>query len=483
MKKVVIIYDDTVQVPSRIKTIIGKNSYGDIILKRKNLYTRLKELIKENEVECEIIKIKDLEQINEKMLNKLEDKIVFHYFSNYPTNNQEEFINFLRKLKYMEENYQLVSLNKIAGLVFINENNDYKNFIENYKDNKKLEEFINFDKLNFNLFLDISVYKNLLYYISSGFDARYFNSLEGDNYTVTKKSKDKKKMKMEYSFYWLLPENMKSWMVMPYDYQETEEYGSYTMERLPMTDIAIRWTHGAIDIEEFNNIMDKTFYFFKIRNQKKVAKEEYKEIADKLYIEKVEQRIKDLKQLEEFKQIDALIKNGTPFSSIDEIIDKYKVLYNKITKKLYNGNNYNLVIGHGDVFFANMLYSKEINLLRLIDPKGALEEKDLWTNPYYDIAKLSHSVCGNYDFFNTDLYDINITKNMNLELKVHFNNEKYKEIFKKYLEENGYDYELVRLYESSLFLSMLPLHIDNPHKVLGFILNAINILEELEENV
>ena len=130
-----------------------------------------------------------------------------------------------------------------------------------------------------------------------------------------------------------------------------------------------------------------------------------------------------------------------------------------------------------------MLYSKEINLLRLIDPKGALEEKDLWTNPYYDIAKLSHSVCGNYDFFNTDLYDINITKNMNLELKVHFNNEKYKEIFKKYLEENGYDYELVRLYESSLFLSMLPLHIDNPHKVLGFILNAINILEELEENV
>ena len=38
-----------------------------------------------------------------------------------------------------------------------------------------------------------------------------------------------------------------------------------------------------------------------------------------------------------------------------------------------------------------MLYSKEINLLRLIDPKGALTEEDLWTNPYYDIAKLSHS--------------------------------------------------------------------------------------------
>ena len=34
MKNVVIIYDDTVFVPSRIQSIIGKNTYGDIILKR-----------------------------------------------------------------------------------------------------------------------------------------------------------------------------------------------------------------------------------------------------------------------------------------------------------------------------------------------------------------------------------------------------------------------------------------------------------------
>ena len=38
----------------------------------------------------------------------------------------------------------------------------------------------------------------------------------------------------------------------------------------------------------------------------------------------------------------------------------------------------------------------------------------------------------------------------------------------------------VRIYEASLFLSMLPLHMDNPHKVFAFILNAKNILEEIE---
>ena len=62
-------------------------------------------------------------------------------------------------------------------------------------------------------------------------------------------------------------------------------------------------------------------------------------------------------------------------------------------------------------------------------------------------------------------------------------NQLYQNLFKMKLEENGYDYQLVRLYEASLFLSMLPLHIDAPYKVLGFILNAEKILEELSEDV
>ena len=131
--------------------------------------------------------------------------------------------------------------------------------------------------------------------------------------------------------------------------------------------------------------------------------------------------------------------------------------------------------------FGNILYSKEIGLLKLIDPKGALEETDLWTNPYYDIAKLSHSVCGNYDFFSAGAYDITVDRDMKYVLNVHFDNGKYKKVFIKYLEQNGYDYALVRLYEASLFLSMLPLHINDSHKVFGFLLNAIQIMKEIEK--
>ncbi len=57
-----------------------------------------------------------------------------------------------------------------------------------------------------------------------------------------------------------------------------------------------------------------------------------------------------------------------------------------------------------------------------------------------------------------------------------------KAYFKEKLEVEGFDYETIRVLECSLFLSMLPLHIDYPAKVLSFILNAINILEELDNN-
>lgn len=480
MRKIVLIYDDTVKVNDRIRTIIGDKTFGEMVLKRKKLYSRVEDAIKNIKEDIEFKKVNKKEQLK-KIESFPKDTIFFHLLSNFAIIDMNEFEVILQKLKYINETTVIKNNERVLGTIF-NNKDDYLDYINEYI-NLNNCEFIKGNCIDTSIFIDLTDYNNLLMYISSGFDARFFNSLQGDSYTVTKRSNDKKKMKMEYTYYWLLPEKMKSWMVMPYNYHEENDYASYTMERMPMTDIAIRWTHGAIDVEEFKKIMDKIFYFFSIRNEKEVPKEEYIKNAEKLYLKKLDERIEKLKKLPEYEPIKAFIENGTEYKSIDEIIDLYKYLYEKITKKLYKEKKFKSVIGHGDPFFANMLYSKEVNLLRLIDPKGALEEKDLWTDPYYDIAKLSHSVCGNYDFFNVDGYDICLNKNMKFELNVHFDNSQFKEIFKKYLEKYGYDYTLIRLYESSLFLSMLPLHIDNPHKVFGFLLNGINILKEIEKYV
>lgn len=476
MTRLVVVYDDSLKASGRVKTILGERSFGEMILKRQSMLTRVRKIVKTVK-NTDIVAVRKFEKFDLNVFAP--DTIFLHLKASAAVVMPDDFVILLEKIIYTKNNILIKNKDVIVGAVFKNRS-EYGRFLQDYT-HQGVMNFVKGDVIDANMFADLTDYETLLMFISSGFDARYFNSLQGDAYTVTKRSADKKKMKMEYSYYWLLPEAMKNWMVMPYDYKETKTDASYTMERMPMTDIAIRWTHGAVDAEELRNILDKTFYFLNHRTEKRVTNEEYAKVRDGLYVEKVRKRAADLKQKPEYGILAQLIRSGTEYDSIDEIVDDYLRLYRKIIKnKKVTSKS---VIGHGDVFFANMLYSKELNLLRLIDPKGALTEADLWMDPYYDVAKLSHSVCGNYDFFNTGSYSIELNKDMKFALTVHYDNTRAVEIFREYLTKNGYDYTLVRLYEASLFLSMLPLHIDNLHKVLGFVLNAILILKEVKTNV
>ena len=266
MKKIVLVYDDTIKVNDRIKTIIGNKSFGDITLKRKKLFTKIQEasnLVKGDIDFLKINKINDFKNI--KLYAK--DTIFFHLLSNMAVNNLDEFKIILEKLKYINETTILYD-NKNVAAIFSNRD-DYYEFLSEYLNINSLN-FLHGTILNTNIFTDLQDYNNLIMYITSGFDARFFNSLNGDKYTVSKRSNDKNKMRMEYTYYWILPERMKSWMVMPYDYKEEEKYATYTMERMPMTDLAIRWTHGAIDKDEFNSILEKTFYFLDTREKKNI---------------------------------------------------------------------------------------------------------------------------------------------------------------------------------------------------------------------
>lgn len=206
----------------------------------------------------------------------------------------------------------------------------------------------------------------------------------------------------------------------------------------------------------------------------------YQQKKKELYVDKVNNRIAELKGLPEYRKIKTLLEVAED-TNIDFLVEKYFSLKKKIEGRIQYPKEF--VIGHGDPCFANALYNKSTKTLKFIDPRGALTEDELWTNPYYDIAKLSHSVCGKYDFFNNALFEIKVNSRFSYDLEIPFDNAEYIKIFKKKVEENGFDYLSVRIYEVSLFLSMLPLHIDNPHKVFGFILNLKNILKEIEENV
>ena len=140
--------------------------------------------------------------------------------------------------------------------------------------------------------------------------------------------------------------------------------------------------------------------------------------------------------------------------------------------------------GHGDLFFGNMLYDPSRKLLKLIDPKGgnaSLAMMPIW----YDIAKLSHSFMGNYDLMVYDLITPFLNDSLELSLKIREEFRKSCHLlsneFREFLTRRNLDFRRVRLYEGSLFLSMLPLHEEAPLRMSCQLIRAIEIYKYYTE--
>ena len=483
--KFIAVYDDTGRKSEVIADIIGDKGFADVVIKKRKLEEYYQDSIRKVYPDLQWKKVHSVfeypELVREMELHSEDAARILHCFSNYLISDEQAALLSFKKLRFINEPYCAKEGKRIAAVLFP-DIRSYLVFCKTILSGQKPWDAAKSIKESFEIegLVDIGIVGNFIQCVTGNFDSRYFNSLKGDEYTLVKSSTDKKKIKSEYTFYHLLPEDMRYWFIMPFHYREDKTEASYTMERLHMTDLAIKWVHGSMDESEFEELMDKYFFFFRSRHSKPCSKEEYEQIAKALYIDKVKDRVAALKQLPEYPKIKNIIETSEE-TSLDTLVSKYFKLKEKIeaTARL----SYESVIGHGDPCFANALYNKSTKTLKFIDPKGALSEAELWTNPYYDIAKLSHSVCGRYDFFNNALFDIHINEKFTYSLEIPFDPSKYIRIFRKKVEENGFHYLAVRIYEVSLFLSMLPLHIDNPHKVLGFILNAKNILEEIERDV
>ena len=470
-----------------IANIVGEKTFGDIILKRVSVRERFESFY------CSFGSREELfifdhgwnyENLKKSLKKAGQGRPVIHIFSSMIVRSEcaQQAEILFQKAGFSAGNY-IIKDPEGALIGFIMSNTgDYIDFLDETRDALRNTETyrhfgFEFSEMESTAFYDLSVYSNFRNFITGGFDTRFFNSVSGDEYVVKKTSKDKEKIKKEYDFYHLLPDSMKPWFVMPYDYEETQDSASYSMKRYHMADLALRFVHGAIDMKEFDKLMEILFCFLKNRSSKKISVQEYNKNADSLYLTKVRDRIALLKNHPGYDRLCRLSgKTGDEY--IDSLVLRYEKLYSQTAD--INGAEAESVIGHGDLCFSNILFEKNTELMMLIDPKGASSADEMWTDPCYDIAKLSHSICGRYDFFNNGLYRFDIDDDLESVLEIDFDNSGYVKIFRDCLEKNGISFRKIRIYEVSLFLSMLPLHMDYPKKVFAFMKNAEKIMDDLE---
>jgi hypothetical protein len=479
--KLLLIVDDREFTSGEVRSLVGIRRFGDIIFKRRPLYEHFRDSLPAWVRPC-LIRLQndsDLAVLRSNLETCCEETAacVIAGRSGFPRTDLLK--QLIERLPYAEEDFS-DSLYKPLLVYWRNAHDlvdKWPEFMssplhtweQSWQHSQRLQSLQP---------LDLGKIRDFLSFSSGSTATRHFNEVQIDDYFYTKSSKDKRKMQAEYSFYGLVPERMRPWLIESFDFKDEGGRASYKMLRYYLADAALQWVHGAFEADTFAPFVQRLLFFTSDRPRKPCNKNESAALTHEIFVSKLERRVSDFLAMTEGQRINQLAASATPDLDLTHLLNRYLKLFKRFEKAFLFDHS---VVGHGDPCFSNVLYDQQRYLLKLIDPKGALNEKELWTHPLYDLCKISHSVLGDYDFINNGLYKVGFSDTNNLMLSFsHTNHSSLKAIFVNQVKSMGHDVRIMRLGEASLFLSMLPLHIDHPNKVLAFMLNARQILNEVE---
>tara|TARA_B100001109_G_scaffold154580_1_gene125768 strand:+ start:11195 stop:12550 length:1356 start_codon:yes stop_codon:yes gene_type:complete len=308
--------------------------------------------------------------------------------------------------------------------------------------------------------------------LAESHSTRFFNQIKKKGKIIIKKSSDKVKLKSEYDFLSNIPKKLSHHYAQVYSFNELKNHSQYEVKSYDMLDFSYQLINDMIDKTDVENFFSIVKSFLADSVIKKVDKKNT-DFNDLLL--KNEKRFNLLKQFDFFDDLNKFCETYADFS-LNNHFQNLQSLINDKKKYIINSNQ---IFSHGDLCFSNILFDKEVLEIKLIDPRG-YENKGLRT-PYYDVAKLSHSALGYYDLIINDLCEIKMNNNMRcfLDFKKNISNIGFKLCLKNMANSLNLDYKTIRIVESSLFLSMLPLHKENLKKVYMLALRSKEILEEI----
>lgn len=327
--------------------------------------------------------------------------------------------------------------------------------------------------------LDLRKAEDLRQFLTGATEPRGFNALSAEEGVLVKSSNDIAKMQAEYDYFALAPAEMQRFLLPTFDFQSDGTRASYRMEHLHVPDAALQFVLGALGTGDFDRLLDQFFAFVAARPHHCIGVSEVKKAGKTQIVDKLSDRVDNFLATDDGQKIDALLQAGGIAYGLIGLRDRANAL---IEAALTDFKGESLAFSHGDPCLSNILYDPRLMLIRLVDPKGASTVDAALMHPLYDIAKFSHSILGGYDFVNNGLASVEVADSLELSLVFHHGGppEWVQDRFRDRLKAHGWSVSSVRAVEASLFLSMLPLHLDHPQKCLAFALIARSILDELE---
>lgn len=323
-------------------------------------------------------------------------------------------------------------------------------------------------------YADLSDPARILRLFASGFSLRAFNKMgQGRSGYFMKSSPQKDKMLAEHTFFTNIPAEIRPFFPQVGTFTETADGGSYEVEVVPALDVAKHLLNETFrQPVAAERLIDSLSRYWDARPRVQTTSAQVRSHLTDLFVRKTSERIANTKALPIIGKLNLVCQ----WNGVESYEEFSHSVINKVKSTIESEASTSLGFFHGDLFFSNMIFDPSTGLLKLIDPRGTKSGTASFNADWYDLAKLSHSFCGRYDTLVYDLADLVLGKEMQLTLRHHDlpGLATLQHGFERFLSDRGYNLGIVRLYESTLFLSMIPLHAEDDKRVVCQLCQAID---------
>lgn len=311
--------------------------------------------------------------------------------------------------------------------------------------------------------------------------SRSFNAIQihSDKGILEKHSQNNKKFKEEVEFMQLLPHEIQVFFPRIIGSSFFEEHASAKIEYYgypTMAEYMLYWNLSNGMWEKAFKALTQPLKQFK-RHSFSIGMSAYKRFYEGKLLDRLD---KFMHQLTDDRRYilkdDELTINNVCYKNFPLL----KETISKRLEDLYDENDF--CIMHGDYCFNNILYDHKSGIIRLIDARGSFGSEcvGIYGDSKYDLAKLTHSIIGRYDYFIAKLFTLNIEDDNTINFSVHKreSHELLEHLNRKLIEELGYSVNDILFLTALLFLSMPPLHNEDPDRQVAFYVHGIVLLNQ-----
>lgn len=305
---------------------------------------------------------------------------------------------------------------------------------------------------------------------------RVFNDLSIGNRIVRKTSADKRKMTAEYDWFRTVPNELRIYLPQLVGSIEERDRTGYEVEYLYLTALNELFVFGRLPRFAWRKIFSACMGFLKTCRDNPAPSSMTINSAD-LFLGKTLERLEDHERNTGIAVNSAWTINGQAVPDLISIATETAAI---LPPEVATDQ----CVMHGDFCFSNILFDFRTESVRTIDPRGLLVggELSIYGSQRYDIAKLAHSVLGMYDFiiagyFNCTTDGTDVTLSLPQSNAVTDAQDLFETMVKEYC---GLDSDALTAMQVQLFLSMLPLHADNPARQNALLANALRLYAKLD---